>query len=57
MVPFSAREMVKVSPLAAPALAVTVQVVPVPVAALRNAAPFTSVVGIEASTSCAVSVL
>jgi len=31
MVPFSAREMVKVSPLAAPALAVTVQAVPVPV--------------------------
>src|SRR5262249_43349923 len=51
-VPFSARSMVNVLPLAAPALAVTVQVVPVPSAALRYAAPFTSAIGIEASTAC-----
>ena len=54
MVPFSAREMVKVSPLAEPALAVTVQVVPVPSALNRYAAPFTSAIGIEASTACSV---
>ena len=45
------RVIVNVSPLLAPAFAVTVKLVAVPDAALRYAAPLTSVVGIDFSTA------